>query len=365
MSKTGFCAAGQRQSRQASGRQRANTERGVALVVALLVFAICAATLVALQRDFDLSYRRGLNSFVAEQSWAYLRGAEELASLALALDHDADLQRESPRDDLSEIWAQESAPYPLDEGGWMFGTLEDLQGRFNLNSLGTPVNPDTAATAYSPAQQVFIRLLQALEIDEVDQFAASALMDSIADWIDTDDEPRLNGAESAFYVGLNPSYRPANRPMASVSELLAVANMTPEIYQALRPVVTVWPETPVGINIHTAPLPVLRALNSSGNLQPLSRGDAESLLQLREETGFASLEEFLQLPPFAGEDSTSIAALLGESSSYFLLVSRVEIADREQRLYSVLRREARQIDVLQRANVSLYDMPNPRVENPR
>jgi general secretion pathway protein K len=48
---------------------------------------------------------------------------------------------------------------------------------------------------------------------------------------------------------------------------------------------------------------------------------------------------------------------LGESSQFFLLASRVEIADREQRLYSVLRREAREVDVLQRINASLYDMP--------
>lgn len=335
----------------------ARSQGGVALVVALLVFAICAAVLVALQRDFDLSYRRGLNSFVAEQSWSYLLGAEELASLALTLDYDADLATEIARDDLNEIWAQQAAPYALDEGGWMFGSLSDLQGRFNLNSLGDP--PAAGAVAYSPAQQTFIRLLQALETVELDQFTAIALSEAVADWIDADDEPRLNGAESAYYVSLQPSYRPANRPMMSASELLAVANMTPEIYQALRPFVTVWPQLPSAINIHTAAQPVLRALNVDGNLQPLSRSEAESLLQLREDSGFASLEEFLQLPVFSSDPSSGIATLLTESSSYFLLASRVEIADREQRLYSVLRRQAREIDVLQRINASLYDMPNP------
>ncbi|MDP5070801.1 MAG: general secretion pathway protein GspK, partial [Congregibacter sp.] len=142
----------------------------------------------------------------------------------------------------------------------------------------------------------------------------------------------------------------------------AVARMTPDIYQALRPLVTVWPQTPAAINIHTAPLPVLRALNVDGNLLPMSRSEAEALVQLRLDVGFASLAEFLQLPIFAGAENLGIASLLGESSSYFLLASRVEIADREQRLYSVLRRQARQIDVLQRINASLYDMPNPVVD---
>lgn len=336
---------------------RPGSQAGVALVVALLVFAICAAVLVALQRDFDLSYRRALNSFVSEQSWAYLRGAEDLASLALKLDYDADLASETARDDLNEIWAQQATPYALDEGGWMFGSLTDLQGRFNLNSLGDP--PATTTVTYSPAQETFIRLLQALDAVEIDQFTAIAITEAVADWIDADDEPRLNGAESAYYVSRQPSYRPANRPMMSVSELLAVAAVTPDIYQALRPVVTVWPQQPAAINIHTAPRPVLRALNVYGNLQPLSPGEGDSLVQLRQDGGFASLEEFLQLPIFSGDSSAGIATLLTESSSYFLLASRVEIADREQRLYSVLRRQARDIDVLQRINASLYDMPSP------
>lgn len=331
--------------------------RGVALIVALLVFALCAALLVAMQRDFDLGYRRAANSFIAQQSWAYLRGAEELAALALALDYDADAARAVPRDDLKEIWAEPSAPYPLDEGGWLAGELVDLQGRFNLNSLGDPPRPGEGAAAYSAAQQVFIRLLQALEEVDVDRFQALAITDAVADWIDADDEPRGGGAESAYYVSLDPAYRAANRALASVSELRAIAHITPEIYAALRPLVSVWPAVPARLNIHTAPLGVLQALNVDGSLEPLSRADAQALLDYRRETGFADIDEFLRQAPFAAAPTSAIAALLGESSNYFLLDSRVEIAQRQQRLYSVLRRRQRQVDVLQRINASLYEPP--------
>ena len=340
-------------------------ERGVALLVALLVFALCAALLVAMQRDFDLSYRRAANSFTAQQSWTYLRGAEELAALALALDYDADAARATPRDDLEEIWAAPTAPYALDEGGWMAGELVDLQGRFNLNGLGDPPRPGEGAAAYSAAQQVFIRLLQALEDVSVDRFQALAITDAVADWIDADDEPRRNGAESAYYVSLNPSYRAANRAFASVSELRAVAHITPEIYAALRPLVSVWPAVPAKLNIHTAPLSVLQALNVDGSLAPLSRTDAEALVAYRRETGFAGIEEFLRQAVFAAATTSAIASLLGESSNYFLLDSRVEIADRQQRLYSVLRRRQRQVDVLQRINASLYERPLTPPAEPR
>ena len=339
-------------------------QRGVALVVALLVFAISAALLTAMQRDFMLSYRRSANVFIAEQGQAYLRGAEELASLALALDYDADVAAERQRDGLDEIWAQQAQPWPLDEGGWLLGSLEDLQGRFNLNSLGAPPGDGDGAGAYSPAQQTFIRLLQALPGVEVDRFEAVAIAESVADWIDADSEPRLRGAENTFYVSLEPSYAAANQPMVSVSELRAVANVTPAIYAALRNVVTVWPETPAAINIHTASLPVLRALNVDDSLDPLSANDGETLLAQRREAGFASVEEFLAHPVFAGASTARIASLIGESSSWFLLTARVEIADRQAHRYSVLRRQAREVDVLARIDASLYDLPPSPGETP-
>ena len=61
----------------AMGRQR-----GAALVVAMLVFAMCTALIVAMKSDFTRLYQRSANIFLAEQAYAYLRGAEELASIA-------------------------------------------------------------------------------------------------------------------------------------------------------------------------------------------------------------------------------------------------------------------------------------------
>lgn len=331
------------------------SQRGVALVVALLVFALCATLMVGLQRNFDLAYRRAANSFLGEQAWSYLLGAEELATLALSLDFDSDTARDAPRDDLTELWARQATPYALDEGGWMFGQLVDLQGRFNLNALASGGLSTGGPAAYSPAQQLFIRLLQALETPQIDQFQAVAITESIADWIDADEQLRLNGAEASYYVGLTPSYRPANQVMMDVSELRAIANVTPELYAALRPMVTSWPREPAAINIHTASLPLLRAINGDSTLTPLARADGERLFEQRTEEGFESLDAFLQNEVFSGVSLEAAATLLGESSSYFLLRARVEIAEREQRLYSVLYREARQVSVLQRKIPSFYD----------
>ncbi len=334
----------------------ASHQYGAALVVAMLVFAVCAGLIVAMQREFTLFYQRGANLFQAEQGYAYLRGAEDLATLALVVDYDTDKERDVPRDDLEEIWAQPPTPYALEEGGWLMGGLEDLQGRFNLNGLiGDSAEQERAQgiDRFTPAQAQFIRLLQTLEEPAIGEGEAIALARSIADWIDADNNLSPEGAEDDYYFSQTPAYRAANRPMTSVSELRAIANVTPELYAAIAPLVTVWPENPLPINIHTAPLPVLRSINADDTLEPLAESDAQALLEQREETGFLDKAEFLAHPVFADKPMDKIAQLLGESSAYFLLSARVEIADRELQLYSVLQRQQRRVESLVRASGSL------------
>lgn len=333
-------------------------QRGAALVVAMLVFALCASLVVAMQGEFSRLFARSAGVLFAEQAHAYLRGAEDLASMALITDYDLDQQAQSEKDDLTEIWAQQAPPYALDEGGWMTGRLTDLQGLFNLNGLGLGKQPQPGAAnkdRFTSRQAQFIRLLQALDETEVSEYEAIAITESIADWLDEDSIPRDEGAEDDFYFGREPAQRVGNRPFASVSELLAVANMTPEIYLALAPYVTVWPEEGSTINIHTAPLMVLRSLNEDDVLIPLDADEAQSLLDYRQEIGFADKADFLDHPVFASrkEKMSKTAALLDKRSSFFMLNAEVELAQRNMRLYSVLERRDRSVVTLVRGGGSL------------
>ena len=340
---------------RSDGRADRRRQRGAALVLALLVFALCAALMVAMQRQFTLFYQRAANQFQGEQAYAYLRGAEDLASLALVLDYDQDKQRERPRDDLTEIWARESPPYPLEEGGWLMGSLEDLQGRFNLNTLGARVGDAQAqgAARFTPSQAQFIRLLQTLEEPVLSEQEAIAITEAVGDWLDRDQEARFDGAEDDYYFVQTPAYRAANRPMASVSELRAVAGISDELYRGLEPWVTVWPSDPLPMNIHTASLRVLRSINADDDLSPLGEAEAQRLVDTRADPGYVDKAAFLEDPVFEGKTMTGAATVLGESSSSFLLQARVEIADREMRLYSVLRRQQRQVTSMVRARGSL------------
>jgi len=53
--------------------------------------------------------------------------------------------------------------------------------------------------------------------------------ESILDWIDSDNTPRINGAELDYYGSLTPAYAPRNGPPASIEELLLVRGVTPQL----------------------------------------------------------------------------------------------------------------------------------------
>lgn len=337
-------------------------QHGAALIFAMLVFALATALVVAMKGEFERFYQRSSNILLDGQAQAYLRGAEDLAGILLLADYDMDKNAGLLRDDLTEIWwtkpGDPPPTYALDGTGWLSGSLEDLQGRFNLNTLVEKASRDSTAVSkkrFTASQEQFIRLLQALGDPAVSEQEAIILTESVTDWLDADREASLNGAEDDYYSGQTPAYRTANRSMSSVSELRAVAYMTPEIYQALLPWVTVWPEQPATLNIHTAPAMVLRSINAKGVLSPLTEAEGESLVQYREETGFEDKTDFQANPVFEGkrDNMKEVAALLGQNSTYFLLTAEVEVAGRNMRLYSVLNRSNRTIAAVARASGSL------------
>lgn len=335
--------------RRSECRPQGYRQRGAALVVAMLIFALAAALVVAMKSEFDRFYQRSANILTDEQVQAYLRGGEELAAMILIRDYDQDKQKGLPRDDLEETWASDAPPYNVDGVGWMTGSVEDLQGRFNLNLLvdqvsQDPPNPDKR---FTPAQQQFIRLLQALGEPAVSEFEAIAITQSVSDWLDANQEPLPEGAEDTFYYGRTPAYRTGNRLMTSVSELLAVANMTPEIYRALLPWVTALPSSETTLNIHTAPPMVLRSVNADNDLSPLSEDEGVALA----ETVFEDKRQFLEHPLFADSEERMkpTSDLLGQNSNYFLLRARAEVAGKEMRLYSVLERRNRRVTAIARA----------------
>lgn len=282
-------------------------ERGVALLIALLVLALAAGIGGAMLWDRSLSVHRAALLSAQTQAYEYDLGAESWVEQIL--------QRDAGKPDtLGSDWAKKLPPLPI-QGGALLGQVEDLEGRFNLNSLvDSRGKEDTVAFA------AFQRLLAALKIDP-------CLANTILDWVDADDIPRADcGAETNYYGTLDPPYGSANAPFVSTTSLLLIKGITPKIYAALAPYVTALPvATPV--NINTASAPVLAAV-----VPDLSLAEAQNLVQTRGTRGFESVQQFQQLV------QQNVVYPLTTSSEFFLLQVTTVIGSTQFTLYSVLYR---------------------------
>ena len=56
------------------------------------------------------------------------------------------------------------------------------------------------------------------------------IVNSILDWIDSDEEARVGGAESIYYEGLEVPYACRNAPLESIEELLQIQGVTPTLF---------------------------------------------------------------------------------------------------------------------------------------
>ncbi len=95
--------------------------------------------------------------------------------------------------------------------------LEDQSSKLNLNALAQDGGDETAARNR-------LQFIPGMTED---------IADAILDWIDEDNQPRAYGAEDSYYQGLNPAYQPRNGPLQSLSELLQVRGVTPELLYGL------------------------------------------------------------------------------------------------------------------------------------
>jgi len=344
------------------------TQRGVALITALLVIALVTAAAVAMASRQQLDIRRTANTLQRDQAYVYALGAEIMARAVLAKDNPA-------VDDKEEDWGKSGVTIPFD-GGLLTGTLEDVQGRFNLN------NVVKNGAKYKEDFERLTRLLTILQAKNPDKedwknVQPSDLANAVVDWIDTDTTVTLpGGAEDSDYLQKERPYRAANAPMTSTSELLLVRGFTPVIYRDLAPYVTALAER-TKINVNTARFDVLRTLDKNDTcveVAKLGREDVASPVSATTDTAkttpvkIDSVGKFIstvgckfteftlpgtpqpsagQLPLEKPEDVLSV------NTNYFQVNAYAEVGPEDHRvkvkLYSVLQRKPGKIATLSRA----------------
>jgi general secretion pathway protein K len=292
-------------------RRRQNN--GVALITALLIMALVTTLTYSLEWDNSLDLRRTIVLLNQDQAINVAFGAESWIQSILRQDlEDSDV------DHLGEIWASDLPGLPID-GGEVFGAIEDLQGRFNINNL---IGQDGAID--EPSVEQFRRLLLTLDIDP--RFAGIA-----ADWLDADQDAEFpDGAEDAIYSGLIPPYRTANQILSSASEIAALEGIDKASIDTLLPHITALPGR-TAINVNTATGPVLQSLDEN-----LTAADVERLLSERADAGFVDLAG-----SFSSLVTPEVLNQLEEASSFFQLKVIVRIDTVRITFFSILERGPR------------------------
>ena len=227
----------------------------------------------------------------------------------------------SQNDHLEEIWASDIPPLPIDSEavqGQIWGEIEDLQGRFNINNLvsGNEVN--------EPALRQFERLLSILNLDPT-------LADAVVDWLDNEQQERIpGGAEDPLYSGLVPAYRTGDRPLLNITELAAVVGMDRASFELLQPHITALPGYQP-INVNTATIAVLQSLNDN-----LTEADAEAIMGMREGGGILDVTDALG----AIVDPELLQGGISDTTSFFQLKAVVQIDTVRVSLFTVMYRDA-------------------------
>ncbi|UCD29251.1 MAG: general secretion pathway protein GspK [Planctomycetota bacterium] len=212
------------------------TRRGMLIVVVLVIIAMLS--LLGVSFSFRMNADLASVNAIRETQQARLAAESGIARATLLLREqrtDMDMWYNNPeafRRIL--VWAPDKkggstnlADQEEVEGqpAWRFSivsyqvqesTTEEVKMRYGLTDEASKININTASR------------WQLLKLFNQEQFrredvTAKELADALIDWRDADDKLNsTDGAESSYYLGLEPSYSAKNRPFETVEELLMV-----------------------------------------------------------------------------------------------------------------------------------------------
>src|SRR5919109_872650 len=252
-------------------------ERSVALIVVLWIFIF----LFVVAFDFSTSVR--------EEAAAASRYGDETQGYYLAIGgFEQGLYNFLSQAPGRQLQQQGQAPNDLFDGSWREENLGAGVYRVRLVDEGGKININRVDEG--TLRRVFTNL-------GIEEPRRSILIDSIMDWRDPDDLHRANGAESDYYLSLQPPYTAKNGFFNTVEDLLWVRGMTADLFYGvsgtageaggdgstigLREIFTV--DSPIDrVNLRTATAGVIHAL--MGIPLDKSRAFVEERTKLSEKT---------------------------------------------------------------------------------
>ena len=270
---------------------------GMALVLTLLTVSFLVAVTVQLGTSVNWQLQAAANQMKNVQLDAMLMSGLNLARAALLAD-----QQENDFDSALDSWGEfePDTLAALVTTGSIAIKIEDLSGGLQVNALvlskedKKKLKQDNNAPSQrgkpkkdpeKMQRQLWTRFLTTGDFAVEDEDAAAELLDSLADWLDEDDEERDNGAEQGYYSSQNPSYEPANGPILLPEELLLVKGWNRRLLYGDKEHSGIIDYLTIAgrdgkININTAPSQILQIL--SPDMTPEL---ADKLIEFRADEG--------------------------------------------------------------------------------
>ena len=229
---------------------RRSDERGIALLLTLLILTLLVALILEFDAEARREYRDAATFRDNFKATVLARASVQAARGVLQQDFLKDKQTGQLFDALTDLWAFPITNYAIGDG-LLNAKIEDERGKLNLNDLAVTGDPIIKKAKVGRVKRLF-------ELVQINP----DLVDAIVDWVDDNDVPEPSGAESLYYQTLRPSYRSANQPLQTLLELRLIKGMTPEIMAKLSKLVTVYPpEGQSKVNLNTADPLVIQALD--------------------------------------------------------------------------------------------------------
>lgn len=307
-----------------------NKQRGIALIAVLLLVALMVIIGTEVMFRQDRYFARTQRLVDWDQRYQYAMAAEVLALRVLNDDLEQDRNHTVLTDDcVNDFWAVELPPTPY-ENAWLTASVQDLQGRFNINNVVALQGEDFVRN--EAAQRRLVYLLESL-LREPGK--AELLASELGDWLDTNNLiDDAQGAEDADYRWR----RTPNVPVAHESELRALKSFTAQEFAEID-FWGLFTALPAGskLNINTAAPLVLNAYfadtvgleGTAFVLEQRAEGAIEDLSQLFASGPFAALEE---------EQVNALLELFTVRTDYFQVMVEVRTNEHTQRVATRIQR---------------------------
>jgi len=301
--------------------------RGVALILVILMISVLVAVTVELNRSTRSDIHDAANLSDGIKLLYIAKSGFHAGTALLMVDQQS-------YDALTADWGNvaliaEKSKRLFSDGHFIV-PIEDEAGKINVNRLvsGSAYNPDI--------RDLLIRLLSLPEYNLAPK-KIEDIVDAIKDWIDPDGDVTGDGAENAYYQSLDQPYPAKNGPLDCIDELLMIKGVTRSLYYGtkempgLRQLLTVYGDGK--ININTAPKPVLRALSEDVTADLADRMD-----EYRRDREH-DLSSALWYQRIRGMGNVNIASrLVTTQSSYFRIVSTGVLGNMTQTVSGIIRR---------------------------